>query len=101
MKNTLDAVIIALCQDFPRRCEAINQGEYGKRTLMEYTYLNHKIYDAAREIVSAEDAPIYISEIGSGTGYANSVISGVSEPTYKSRKCDIKRNIARKLHLTD
>ena len=99
--ETLDGVVVALCRDYARRCEAIEKSAYTARTLMEYRYYNLKIFDGAAEIVGEDAAENYINEIGEAKGYANSEISDVSEPTYKRKKCEVKRNIAIKLHLTD
>ena len=49
--DTLDALIVALCADFPRRAEAVLQNRSERRTLMEYRYVNFKMYEGAAEIV--------------------------------------------------
>ena len=98
--ETLDFLIVAFCRDFETRERSIKEKSCQRRTLMEYEYINHRIYDAACEIVGG-DGEIYIQEIGEKTGYAYSKVAGVSEPTYKTRKKEVKLNIAKKLHLID
>ena len=99
--DTLDRLIVALCLDFERRCEAIKEKSFARRTLMEYRYLNARIYDAAVEIAGIRDGPIFIKDIGERIGYVNSELVYMSEVSYKRKKCEIKRAIAKKLYLTD
>ncbi len=102
LKNeTLDNLIIALCLDYSRRKKLIEEGMVGKRCLVEFRYLNIKIYDAVAEIVGDGLAEIYIEELGKNVGYAKSrVMDELSEATYKKYKLLIKENIAKKLHLS-
>lgn len=97
---TLDALIIALCKDYARRELVLSAKSCGRRTLMEYKYINYKLREAAEEVAGA-DAAAYINEIGEKIGYAYSKAGAISESTYKSRKKEVKLNIARKLHLID
>ena len=101
MGGTLDALIVALCRDFERRRLAIENGSFGKRTLMEYRYINFKMLDAAAEIVGVSQAESFILEIGERRGYAKCENHYMSEVTYKRCKAEIKRNIAVKLYLTE
>ena len=99
--ETLDALVVALCRDYPRRETALERGSCTHRTGMEYRYINYQMADAAAEISGERLAPIYIEEIGNKIGYAHSQVDCVSETTYKEDKQSIKINIARKLHLLD
>lgn len=99
--SSLDDLVRALCRDFERRRDAIREGSVGKRTYMEYAYINGKMLDAACELAGEREAEIYIREIGEKIGYAYSEIPCASEVLYKKRKLEIKLNIARKLHLLD
>ena len=100
-EHTLDMVAAALCADYFRRAEAIAAGKLSRRTLMEYRYLNCRIFEAAMEqTADREDALAYIEEIGARRGYAFSRFT-VSEATYKRRKFAIKEGILTKLHLQD
>lgn len=99
--NTLDEVVVALCLDYERRASAIKDGVFGRRTLMEYRYLNFRILEAALEIAGERDAELFIKEIGERTGYAKSELYRLCEVNYKRKKSDIKRAIAIKLHLID
>ena len=100
--NTLNDVVVALCRDFERRRAAINEKSFGRRTLMEYKYLNSLIYDAAAEVVGVRDALAFIREIGEKTGYIRSeMYFRMSESNYKRKKSEVKRTVALKLHLTD
>lgn len=99
--DTLDAIIVALCKDYARREEALLLGECSRRTAMEYRYINARLYEAATEVVGICDGVTYIHEIGDRTGYARSKIDYVSESTYKLMKKEVKKRIARKLHLAD
>ena len=100
-KDTLDALVLALCRDYFRRKEAIEDHTANRRTLTEYRYLNYRIREAAAEIVGDVLAPVYIREIGESIGYAKSRDEENSELTYKRYKQLVKANIARKLHLAD
>lgn len=99
--NTLDEVIVALCLDYERRRAAIAEGSFGKRTLMEYRYINFRILEAAEETVGERHAERFIYEIGNKIGYAKSELTQMSELSYKRKKCELKRAIAEKLHLVD
>ena len=101
VKNTLDAVISALCLDYARRREAIENKSVGRRCETEYKYYNYYIFDAAAEIVGERLAEKYIADIGGHIGYAKTEIDCVSEVTYKNYKRMIMDNVAKKLHLTD
>ncbi len=100
VRNTEDALIVALCADYERRARAIAEGVLPHVTEMEYKYLNYNIYDAAAETVGVELAELYVGEIGARTGYADSEVDSVSETTYKQKKKRVKQAIARKLHLS-
>ena len=101
--KTLDGVCVALCADFRRRARAIAERSVSRRTLMEYRYLNDRIFFATLSLVGERDcAKQYIEEIGNKIGYANSFFADeISEVTYKKRKMEIKRRILVALHLTD
>ena len=98
--DTLDGVVVALCRDFKRREDAVEKKLCSRRTAMEYEYINARVYDAAREI-AGKYALDYIYEIGERVGYAYSKVDGSSESTYKIMKKEIKKNIAKKLHMID
>lgn len=99
-EETLDNLIIALCRDYSRRKNLIEEGMLGKRSLVEFRYLNIKIYDAVAEIVGDGLTEIYIEELGKNVGYAKSeVMDLMSEATYKKYKLLAKENISKKLHL--
>ena len=93
--------VIALCRDYERRCRVINERSATRRVLMEYHYINNRIYDGAAEIVGEREAELFIFEIGERIGYARSESVGYTEITYKSTKRDVKISIAVKLHLMD
>lgn len=98
--ETLDFLIVAFCRGFEARERAIREKRCGRRTIMEYEYINRRIADATREIVG-DDFPNYIHEIGKKIGYAHSRVDGISETDYKVKKRQVKMNIARKMHLLD
>lgn len=99
--STLDALVRALCLDYPRRERAISELSVSHRTDTEFRYYNFKIFDAAAEVVGEAEAEIYIKEIGETVGYAKSDTFLISEVTYKKRKRLVMNNIAKKLHLCD
>lgn len=96
-----DLVVEALCRDFERRAEEIEAGRLSRRVLMEYLYINKKLFDAAGEICGAALAEVFISDIGMRRGYAASEASMLGESTYKRYKREIMDNAARKLHYAD
>jgi hypothetical protein len=99
--ETVDRVVTALCADYDRR-EAVIMSRVGSlRVQVECRYLNHKIMEAASEVVGEYLAGLYIKEIGDKTGYAKSLVECVSESTYKLAKREIKSSIARRLHLVN
>jgi predicted metal-dependent TIM-barrel fold hydrolase len=61
--------------------------------------LNYRILDAAIAVAGERDAEIFIHEIGSAIGYAKSDLYALSETTYKIRKIEVKRSIAKRLSL--
>ena len=99
--ETLDNLIVAICRDYTRRENAITDKCCSARTAMEYRYLNSSVLRAAIEVAGESDGRMYIYEIGEKIGYAYSSVEDVSEGTYKQIKKEVKRNIARKLHLFD
>ena len=98
MPKTLDALVVALCADYSRRAEAIDLRELPFNVIMEYRFLNYRIITAAMEIAGERDALTFVSEIGGRHGYVNSG-TYLSESVYKTRKKEIKQNIAKKLSL--
>lgn len=100
-RDSADEVVIALCKDYARRESVIKEGNLSRRTLCELRYYNYTIFNAASEIVGERDAREFISDIGGSVGYAVSNLEYFSEAYYKSKKIEVKRNIARRLHLID
>ena len=98
---TANALVVALCLDYPRRKNEIMKGRLSRRTDIEFRYINSKMYDAAAEIVGEELAELYIKEIGEKIGYAYSSVEDVSEVTYKINKRKVKEGIARRLYLAE
>ena len=96
--RTLDAVIVALCADYPRRACAIEMESMPFNVVMEYRFLNYRILNAAMEASGERDALKFINEIGSRRGYVDSE-TYLSESVYKNRKREVKENIAKKLSL--
>ena len=98
---TANALIVALCLDYPRRKREIQSGRLSRRTDIEFRYINSKMYDAAAEIVGEELAELYIKEIGEKIGYAHSAVEDVCEVTYKINKRMVKEGIAKRLYLAE
>lgn len=98
MPKAVDRLVVALCADYFRRKRLIERGGAPYTVIMECRYLNYRIYDAAFQIVGGNAEP-FIRDIGDGVGYASSGIVGISESTYKKRKAEVKRSIARRLAL--
>lgn len=98
MPRTLDAIVIALCADYSRRASAIESREIPFNVTMEYRFLNYRIINAAMEIAGEKDALAFVSEIGNRRGYTSSELY-LSESVYKTRKKEVKENIAKKLSL--
>lgn len=94
-------IVVLICADYARRAELIENRGIGRRTELEYRYLNHKTYEAAAEIIGENDAMTVINEIGERTGYAKSRLYYMSERLYKNLKSEVIFNIARRLNLVD
>lgn len=101
LSESVDSLVVALCKDYFRRKEALENKSVTKRTDTEFRYYNFKIFDASCEVIGERYAELYIKEIGKKIGYAKTEMPFFSEVTYKSYKAVIKENIARKLHLID
>ena len=99
--DTAEAVVRALCLDYPRRREAIEYHTVTPRTENEFKYYNYKIYDATAEIVGENLANTFINDIGKRIGFTEDRGLFISEVTYKTRKRDAVLNIAYRLHLLD
>ena len=97
---SLDRLVVALCRDLERRERAILESSVSHRTEMEYRYINYRMLEAAEEICG-DRARIYIGDVSSRTGYADSQVDNASEVTYKLKKLAVKQNIARRLYLLD
>lgn len=100
-RDCADEVVVALCKDYGRRATAIKEGKLSRRTLCELRYYNYTIFNAASEIVGERDAMEFISDIGGAVGYAASRLEYFSEAYYKRKKIEVKRCIAKRLHLID
>ncbi len=98
-EESLDLLIIALCADYQRRKEVIENRQAQRRVDTEFRYLNFKIYDAAAEIVGEGLAELFIYEIGNKVGYAKSEVGSMSESTYKIYKKRVKDNLSVRLYL--
>lgn len=99
MQRTLDDLVVTLCADYFRRKRLIERRAATYSVIMECRFLNYRILDAASQIAGERDAEVFIREIGEGVGYANSALDTMSERTYKERKLEVKRAIARRLSL--
>ena len=100
-KESIDKVIVSLCADYERRRKYIVNHIGSRRLRMEFLYINKLLIEGAGEICGGSLAEQFIKEIGAGIGYVHSELQYLSESTYKRYKIDIKRNMAKKLHLTD
>lgn len=98
-KDTLSALVTALCADYNRRAEIINDRSRERRLRMECRYINMRIFEAAAEVAGTALSNIFIDEIGRSVGYASSEAVILSESTYKDYKRRIRIGIAKKLHL--
>ena len=99
MCDSLDGLIAAICADYCRRAEVIENKSAPYNVLMEYRYLNYRILSAAIEVLGSRDAYEFIKDIGSGRGYVKSRLCTLSESVYKRRKKEVKHNIAKRLSL--
>lgn len=97
--DTLDMLINALCADYFRRDGEIRARRLPPRILMEYSYINNRIYEAAAS-VSIQRADTYIKEIGDRTGYTKSRLADMMcERMYKEEKKRVRDGIKARLHL--
>ena len=93
------SIVSALCADYYRRAEVIAFKKAPYNVIMEYRFLNYRMVNAAAEIAGMRDAERFIYDIGNNVGYATSELYALSEKVYKSRKSDVRLNIARRLSL--
>ena len=100
-QTLISNIITAYCADYKRRKTAILERSYSRRVIMEYRYINSRLYDAAAEIVGSYYAERMIEEIGGSVGYTRSAIMNLSEVAYKKYKARIKLLMAKKLYLID
>ena len=56
LPRDVDTAVRALCADYSRRSEVIKDRSASYRVIMEYRYLNYRIYTAACEAVGEDDA---------------------------------------------
>ena len=100
--NTLEEVVRALCADYDRRNECIEQKTVSRRVRMEYAYINARMLEAAHSVCGSEIGTGFIEDIGRGRGYAKSDLAECfSEKLYKTKKTEVIMSIARSLHLAD
>lgn len=99
LPEPIELIIMALCSDYLRRHSVIEKSSSTYRIIMEYRFLNYRIYNAAVEIVGTRYALHFIDDIGRGTGYAKNQHIHLSERIYKMRKTQVKINIAKRLSL--
>ena len=98
MPRTLDAVVVALCADYERRAVEIAEKRVPFNVTMEYRFLNYRMLNAAMEIAGEMDALSFINEIGKKRSCYDTA-TYLSESVYKTRKREVKLNIARRLSL--
>ena len=98
MPPTLSSLITAMCADYSRRGEVIEERCAPFNVIMEYRFLNYRIMNAAIEIAGERDALAFISDIGERRGHSSSSIY-ISESLYKTRKKEVRENIAKRLSL--
>jgi hypothetical protein len=98
IESSLDKLVVALCDDYRRRERILREGGLPLRHICEMRYLNAKILECAEE-AALSDAEIFIDDIGGRIGYVNSELNFMSESTYKRRKAEIKKSIAKRLYL--
>ena len=101
LELTAGALVVALCADYKRRKDMLRLENISRRARAELSYINSKMLDAASEVVGEELAEVYIGEIGERIGYAYSVVTDISEVTYKINKRKVKEAIAKKLYLAE
>lgn len=99
MPPELEAIVCALCADYPRRADIISRKAAPYNVIMEYRFLNYRIMNAAIEIAGSRDALFFIKDIGENVGYAASDLFVLSEAVYKERKKEVRDNIAKRLSL--
>lgn len=99
MPKGIENVIIALCADYFRRAEIIEKRSAEFNVIMEYRFLNYRMINAAIEVAGPRDAISFIKDIGLENGYATTDVSLLSERAYKTRKTEVRNNIARRLSL--
>lgn len=97
--DTVGVLVRALCLDYPRRSEVIENHTARGRVENEMKYYNYKIYDAVAEIIDEKMVEDMISDIAQRRGFSNSKINSISETTYKIRKQEAVYNIAKGLYL--
>ena len=94
----VESIITVLCADYFRRAAVISDRTAPYNVIMEYRFLNYRIMNATLEVVGEKDAAEIIYDIGSKRGYAKSSCL-ISERSYKVKKEEVKRKIARRLCL--
>ena len=95
----VEEIIRVLCADYTRRALVLECKNAPFNVIMEYRFLNYRILNAAIEIAGTRDARVFIKDIGEEIGYAATELWLLSEIEYKTRKAQIKFNIARRLSL--
>ena len=102
LDRSVDMLVVAICTDYFRRKEAIENKSVSRRTEIELRYLNYKVYESCAEIVGERYCERFIEEIGERRGFAYSYFADYwSEGSYKKLKRDAKHNIAKSLHFID
>lgn len=99
MPEGVERLVTAICADYFRRAEVIGNRSAPYNVIMEYRFLNYRIMNAAVEIAGPRDALGFIKDIGMDIGYAASELWILSERAYKTRKKEVRDNIARRLSL--
>lgn len=95
----VDRAVRALCEDYPRRRDAILDGTLPPETLAHYTILNAKIDRAIASCCDESFCEEIREDIGNGTGHRATALTYLGINTYKTYKQKSKHAIARALHL--
>ena len=95
----IDRAVRGVCEDYPRRRDAILDGALPPETLAHYTILNAKIDRAIASCCDESFCEEMREDIGNGTGHRATALTYLGINTYKTYKHKSKLAIAHALHL--
>ncbi len=97
--DEVEKIIIAICNDYPRRKRALDRGEAHGQTKRYFLRLNNAIDEALSEECDEWVRQDMLTDIAENRGFRKTRSCYLTQRGYYDSKRRVKHALARKLHL--